>query len=99
MFCYGGGGGGAPVTHGCHGKDASHKKSKCVFTIYICSLKIMGGLQTQLSQNYGGAGAPGAPPPPIPTPMVSLVGSIESFTPEPDLQLQARSDRIVLGVL
>ena len=28
MFCYGGGGGGGggggPVTHGCHGKDASH---------------------------------------------------------------------------
>ena len=32
-------------------------------------------------------------------PSVSLVGNIESFTPEPDLQLQARSDRIVLGVL
>ena len=28
-----------------------------------------------------------------------LVGSIESFTLEPDLHLQARSDRIVLGVL
>ena len=32
-------------------------------------------------------------------PSVSLVGSIESFTLELDLQLQARSDRIVLGVL
>ena len=32
-------------------------------------------------------------------PSVSLVGSIESFTLEPDLQLQAKSDRIVLGVL
>ena len=39
-----------------------------------------------------GGGSPSAP-------SVSLVGSIESFTLEPDLQLQARSDRIVLGVL
>ena len=39
-----------------------------------------------------GGGSPSAP-------SVSLVGSIESFTLELDLQLQARSDRIVLGVL
>ena len=39
-----------------------------------------------------GGGSPSAP-------SVSLVGSIESFALEPDLQLQARSDRIVLGVL
>ena len=39
-----------------------------------------------------GGGSPSAP-------SVSLVGSIESFTLEPDLQFQARSDRIVLGVL
>ena len=39
-----------------------------------------------------GGGSPSAP-------SVSLVGSIESFILEPDLQLQARSDRIVLGVL
>ena len=33
------------------------------------------------------------------SPPAPSVGSIESFTLEPDLQLQAKSDRIVRGVL
>ena len=46
---------------------------------------------------FGECGRKGGDSPSAPS--VSLVGSIESFTLEPDLQLQARSDRIVLGVL
>ena len=39
-----------------------------------------------------GGGSPSAP-------SVSIVGSMESFTLELDLQLQGRSDRIALGAL
>ena len=46
---------------------------------------------------FGECGRKGGSSPSAPS--ISLVGSIESFTLEPDLQFQARSDRIVLGVL
>ena len=49
------------------------------------------------SVDFGECGRKGGSSPSAPS--VSLVGSIESFTLEPDLQLQARSDRIVLGVM
>ena len=74
----------------------------------IQNLKSLAGLVSELWPSllnwwrvavlfFGERGRKGGSSPSAPS--VSLVDSIESFTLESDLQLQARSDRIVLGVL